>query len=339
MLTGKPLRLGVLGCADVARRRVLPAVAAVPELELAAVASRDLAKAEAFAREFGGTAVEGYQRLLDRDDIDAVYVPLPSGLHADWIRRAVKAGKHVLAEKPLTTELAETEELVALAESAGVVLRENFMFLHHSSHRRVRELLDGGALGELRSFSATFTIPARPPGDIRLRPELGGGALFDTGAYPLRAAQLFLGPRLAVAGAALQHDEDAGVDVGGGVLLRRADGVTAQLTFGLAHRYTSGYRLLGSEAELSCAHVFTPGADHRPVVRIDWQDRHEELVLPAEDQCANAVRAFAAAVAEGAGTDGSSVTQARLVEDSRRAARGDRAGRAGTELPERTSHG
>lgn len=330
MLTPRPLRLGVLGCADVARRRVLPAAVALPEIEVAAVASRNLAKAQAFSREFGGEAVEGYKRLLDRDDVDAVYVPLPSGLHAEWVRTAILAGKHVLAEKPLTTDLAETEELVSLARSAGVVLRENFMFVHHPSHQRVRDLLDGGVLGELRSFSATFTIPARPAGDIRHRRELGGGALFDVGAYPLRAAQLFLGGGLAVAGAALQQDEALGVDIGGGVLLRREDGITAHLTFGLSHRYTSGYRLLGSLAELSAGHVFTPSADHRPVLRIDWQDRHEEHVLDAQDQCSNAVRAFVCAVREGPCTDDSIVAQAVLVDHSRLAP---------LPFPERTSDG
>ncbi|MFD0201640.1 MULTISPECIES: Gfo/Idh/MocA family protein [Saccharothrix] len=336
MLTPRPLRLGVLGCADVARRRILPAVLALPEVELVALASRDLAKARAFSREFGGEAVEGYQRVLARDDVDAVYVPLPSGLHAEWVRAAIHAGKHVLSEKPLTTNLAETRELVALARSAGVVLRENFMFVHHSSHQRVREILDSGVLGALRSFSATFTIPARPAGDIRHRRELGGGALLDVGAYPLRAAQLFLGPELTVVGAALHEDEVLGVDIGGAVLLRRDDGVTAQLTFGLDHRYTSGYRLLGSVAELSASHVFTPGADHRPVIRVEGQDRHEDHVLPAQDQCVNAVRAFVRAVLEGPRTDDSIVAQAALVDRSRFLAQGHVGVRVANEpLPER----
>ena len=340
MLTPRPLRFGVLGCADVARRRILPAVLALPEVELTAVASRELAKAQAFSREFGGEAVEGYQRVLARDDVDAVYVPLPSGLHAEWVRAAIRAGKHVLAEKPLTTDLAETEDLVSLARSADVVLRENFMFVHHSSHQRVRELLDGGVLGELRSFSATFTIPARPAGDIRHRRELGGGALLDVGAYPIRAAQLFLGRGLTVVGAALHEDESLGVDIGGAVLLRRDDGVTAHLTFGFDHRYTSGYRLLGSVAELSAEHVFTPGADHRPVIRVDGQERHEEHVLPVQDQCSNAVKAFVRAVREGPRTDDSIVAQAALVDRSRSLAKANDGVRAVHEpLPEGASHG
>lgn len=346
MLTGQPIRLGVLGCADVATRRILPAVAAVPQLELAAVASRTLAKAQAVTAVFGGDAIEGYQRLLDRDDIDAVYLPLPSGLHAAWLRRAIQAGKHVLCEKPLTTTLAEATEMVEQARRAGVVLRENFMFVHHSQHDRVRQLLAAGAIGELRSFSATFAIPPRPPGDIRYRRDLGGGALLDVGGYPLRAAQLLLGTELEVVGAALRHDAGYGVDLAGGILLQRPDGVTAHLSFGLEHGYTSNYQLLGSRGELRVEHVFTPPAEHRPVVRIARQDHREEFVLPADDQYVNAVAAFARAVRQGPLVDESILVQARLVAaafdaDRRRAAtpRSASPHRPGQPRPEGTTDG
>lgn len=308
-----PIRLGVLGCADVAVRRVLPAVAATPGVDLVAVASRDAAKAERVAAAFGGRPLHGYERLLDRADVDAVYVPLPSGLHAPWVRRALLAGKHVLAEKPLTTNLADTVELVGLAEAAGLVLRENFMFVHHGQHARVRELVADGVLGELRAFTAVFAIPERPAGDIRLRPELGGGALLDVGGYPVRAAQLLLGPDLEVAGAALTDDPALGVDLDGGALLRRADGVQAQLSFGLRHHYSSGYHLLGTRARLTVEHAFTPPAAHRPVLRIDRQDHREDIVLAADDQVARAVAAFADAVRDGPVGDPSIVAQARLV--------------------------
>ncbi|MDQ3403048.1 MAG: Gfo/Idh/MocA family oxidoreductase [Actinomycetota bacterium] len=319
-LTAQPIRLGLLGCADVATRRVLPAVAAQPGIELTAVASRRLDKAERVTRAFGGVAVEDYQRVLDRGDIDAVYLPLPSGLHGPWIRRALMAGKHVLAEKPLTTDLTTTVELVSLARERGLVLRENFMFAHHSQHDRVLDLVADGAIGDLRSFSATFAIPPRPAGDIRYQRELGGGALLDVGAYPLRAAQLLLGPKLDVVGAALRHDDELGVDVGGGILVRRADGVTGHLSFGLEHRYTSNYQLLGSSGRLSLDHVFTPPPSHRPIVRIERQDHQEEFVLSADDQCANAVAAFVRAVREGPVVDDTVVIQAGLVERSRLAA-------------------
>ncbi|PSL52692.1 putative dehydrogenase [Saccharothrix carnea] len=329
-----PLRLGLMGCADVATRRVLPAVAATEGIELTAVASRDPARALRVVEAFGGTVAEDYAALLERPDVDAVYLPLPSGLHAPWVRRALDAGKHVLAEKPLTTDLAETVDLVDRATRAGLVLRENFMFVHHAQHRRVLELLADGAIGRLRSFSSTFAIPPRPPGDIRYQPALGGGALFDVAAYPLRAAQMVLGPGLDVVGATLRHDHALGVDVGGGVLVRDADDVIGHLAFGLEHRYTSRYELLGSTGRLTLDHAFTPPSTHRPVLRLDRQDHVEEFALPADDQCANAVAAFARAVREGPVADPTTVLQARLVDSSRRAA-----GHVPNQQPDGTPHG
>jgi NDP-hexose-3-ketoreductase len=312
--------LGVLGCADVAARRVLPAVAATAGITLTAVASRTPAKAQAFATRFGAAAVHGYDRLLAREDVDAVYLPLPSGLHGHWIARSLAAGKHVLAEKPLTTELDETARLVVQARRAGLVLRENYMFVHHRQHDEVRRRLADGQIGGLRSFAATFAIPARAPDDIRYRRELGGGALLDVGGYPLRAALHFLGPDLEVAGASLSYDERLGVDVAGGVLLRRADGVTAQLTFGLDHRYTSAYQLLGSTGSLSVDHVFTTPAHHQPVIRLDRQERGEQVVLASDDQYTASVAAFVHAVERGDLADDTILAQADLLHRCRLAA-------------------
>jgi dTDP-3,4-didehydro-2,6-dideoxy-alpha-D-glucose 3-reductase len=309
--------LGLLGCADIATRRLLPAFAAAPGVRVAAVASRALAKAEPVAELFGAEPVEGYQLLLERPDIDAVYVPLPPGLHEEWVGRALRAGKHVLAEKPLTTSRQSTENLLALARSRGLVLMENFMFPHHGQHARVRELVANGAIGRLHAFSAAFAIPRRPDDDIRYQAELGGGALIDVGGYPIAAAQFFLGDGLRVVGAHLRHDDELGVDVAGTALLRTSDGVSASATFGLDHFYGSRYELWGSAGRISVDHVFTTPATHRPVVRVDRAD-HEELVLPTDDQVANTVAAFLRAVREGT-EHSAAATRARavLMEDVR----------------------
>ncbi len=258
--------------------------------------------------------------MLDRPDIDAVYLPLPPALLAGWAERALRAGKHVLAEKPLTADRARAETLAALARSSGLVLMENYMFVHHGQHRRVRELLADGAVGTPRVLSATFAIPPRPPGDIRYRRDLGGGALADVGGYPLRMAQLLLGPDLRVLGATLRQDVDLGVDVGGSVLLRGPDGVSAQLSFGLEHFYTSSYEVLGGAGRLRLTHAFTPPADHAPTVRLERPDGVEDLVLAPEDQCAGAVAAFVRAITEQAGPDEAIVRQAALIETIHRVA-------------------
>lgn len=315
-----PLRIGVLGCADIARRRMMPTMRELPATELTAVASRDGARAAEVAGEFGCRPVAGYDALLARDDIDAVYVPLPAALHARWVESALRAGKHVLAEKPLTTEPARTRELLVLAAERGLVLMENVMFVHHGQHAAVRKLLADGAIGELRSFQATFTIPGLPDGDIRYRPELGGGTLWDNGVYPVRAALHFLGDGLRVIGATLDAGPGREVDTAGAALLRTPDGVSAQLSFGLDHGYRSVYEICGTRGRLTVDRAFTPPADHTPVLRLERGSGTELIELGADDQVTATLAAFAAAVREGTAAGHECLEQARLLDDIRRSA-------------------
>ncbi|MGW8701875.1 Gfo/Idh/MocA family oxidoreductase [Streptomyces lavenduligriseus] len=296
---GTALRIGVLGCADIAWRNTLPAILRVPEVRLTALASRDPAKARTFADRFGGTPVQGYDALLARDDVDAVYVALPTALHHPWARRALLAGKHVWAEKPLAATAEQAEDLVRLARTHDRVLRDGFSFPHHSQHAVVAKLIAEGRIGEPRAFAGAFGIPPRPAGDVRYSAELGGGALLDVGVYPVRAAQLLLGDDLAVAGSVLRMDRARGVDLAGSGLLHTPDGRTASLDFGFDRSYRSRYAVWGSEGRLSLDRAFTPPAAHRPVLRIQRQDHYEELSLAPDDQLAGLVRAFADAVREG----------------------------------------
>ncbi|MFR9727682.1 Gfo/Idh/MocA family protein [Saccharopolyspora sp. MS10] len=287
-----PLRLGVLGCSAIARRRTLPAIAEIPELTTTAVASRDPAKAAEFAARFGGTPT-GYAELVEDPGVDAIYLSLPTALHHEWAARALRAGKHVLCEKPLTDRGERTGELTGLARERGLVLRENFAFLHHPQHAVVADLLAGGRLGEPRTFTATFGIPPLPASDIRYSPELGGGALLDVGVYPIRAAQLLLGAGLEVVGAALRIDRERGVDLAGHALLVSPGGVFADLEFGFQHTYRSRYGVWGSAAALALDRAFTPPVEHRPLLRIDEQDHAEERVLAPAHQFRESLAAFA----------------------------------------------
>ncbi|MEV5569971.1 Gfo/Idh/MocA family oxidoreductase [Spirillospora sp. NPDC052269] len=294
----RPLRIGVLGCADIAARQVLPALAHVPAATLTAVASRSIARAREFAARFGGSPVHGYERLLDRDDVDAVYVPLPAALHAEWTEQALHAGKHVLVEKPLTTGREQTARLAALARTLGLRLMENRMFTHHPQHTRVRELIANGAVGKLRSLNAALAFPPRPPDDIRYDPALGGGALLDIGYYPVQAAMMLLPGSLTVAGAVLHHDAGAGVDTGGDVLLRGEGDVAAHLTFGFRHAYRSRYEVWGSRGRIILERAFTPPATWQPVLHLEHQDREERLTLRPANHYQAALEGFVGAVRE-----------------------------------------
>jgi NDP-hexose-3-ketoreductase len=294
------LRFGVLGCADIARRRAMPAMAGHPAVELVAVASREAGTARVVAAEHGCAAAPGYRQLIERDDIDAVYLPLPNGLHAEWARRAVAAGKHVLVEKPFAVSHAEAADVVALAQATGRLVAENLMFLHHGQHAYVRRCVVEGVIGEPRSFTAEFGIPGRPDSDVRYRAGLGGGALLDLGGYLVRAARLYLGDAPRALAAHLVVDDRYGVDVDGTVLLMSTvdSTMTAKLTFGFRHGYRGGYALWGSAASLGLFRAFTPPADLAPVLWIERDGRREERPLASDDQWANALGAFAAAAAD-----------------------------------------
>ncbi|GIJ60381.1 Gfo/Idh/MocA family protein [Virgisporangium aurantiacum] len=320
---GRPLRFGVLGCAEFAWRRALPALAAGPHSTVVAVAGRDPGRAARFAGRFGAEPVHGYAPLLERADVDAVYLPLPPALHAEWVDRALLAGKHVLCEKPLAPDPADAARLVASAARRGLVLAENYMFVKHGLHDAVRKLVADGAVGDVRAVTAVFAMPPRAPDDIRYQPALGGGALGDNGGYPIRLAQSLLGPRLTVAGASLRVDPAYGVDVGGAALLVTPDGVVAQVAFGMEHGYRCAYEVWGSRGRIVVERAFTAPPTLSPVVRLDRQDRVEKLTLPPDDQFAAAIAAFAGAVRDGtdSGLQGDVVVrQAELVDEVRRRA-------------------
>ncbi|MFF2732209.1 Gfo/Idh/MocA family protein [Streptomyces sp. NPDC058008] len=291
-----PVRIGVLGASSIAWRRTLPALLDAADSTVVAVASREREKAERFAARFGCAAVHGYESLLERDDIDAVYVSVPNSLHHPWVRRLLMRDKHVLAEKPLTTRPADTAALIGLAAERGLVLRENIAFVHHGLHRRVAELVEGGRIGRLRHIDAAFCFPPLPGTDVRYRADLGGGALLDAGLYPVRLAQYFLGDELTVAGAVLRDDPVSGVDVAGSAVLAASTGETVTLSFGFEHGYGARYTLWGSTGRLCVDRAFTPPPAMAPVVRIEEQDHAEEITLPAEHQFAASASSFVAAV-------------------------------------------
>lgn len=335
-MTG-PLRLGVIGCADIAVRRMLPAFASCPDIEIAAVASRDLAKARQVAERFGCRAIHGYDELLELDDIQAVYVPLPAALHARWIEAALHTGRHVLAEKPVSTQHHRTRELFEFAASRDLVLMENIMFVHHHRHRVVQRLVADGAIGELRSFHASFTIPPLADNDIRYNRDLGGGALADVGVYPLRAAMYFLGPGLDAIGACLVQGAGRQVETSGAALLSTPSSVTAQITFGMENAYRSSYELRGSEGSITVDRAFTPPADHVPVIGLHRGGETEEIRLEPHDQVAATVATFAAAVRAGTLPEVSdTLRQSELLSKiSRLASRSRRIGPDGTGTGER----
>lgn len=188
---------------------MIPAILSLPDcFDLVAVASRTLEKADAFSQEFGCESVAPYETLIERSDIEALYVPLPTGLHKEWINKALIAGKHVYAEKSIAFTQSDALEMIQNARAYHVALMEGFMFQYHSQNLRVKEMLANGAVGDIRYFTGSFGFPPFPDSNNFRYDNNVGGAIFDACGYPVRAAYYLLGDSLKVCGASVHYDSE-----------------------------------------------------------------------------------------------------------------------------------
>lgn len=259
--TGHPgrVRWGILSTANIARKAVGPAIAASANGVVHAVASRDAGKAGAFARALGAPQASGsYEALLARDDVDAVYIALPNGLHREWVLRAVEAGKHVLCEKPLGASEAECSEMAAAADAGNVVLMEAFMYRFHPRTRALAAAIRHGAIGELRLVRSSFTFAVRDPANIRLDPRLAGGSLMDVGCYCVNISRTLFGAEPTMAFAQARWSE-RGVDLGLAGTLSFDGGGLAQFHSALDLARDEVVEVVGTEGRIFVESAFLPG--------------------------------------------------------------------------------
>ena len=293
MPTNIPIRIGVMGCANIARRSVIPAILSIPELHLAGIASRSTVKGSEFAQQFGCVFLGDYHNLLDREDIDAIYMPLPTGLHAEWATKALRAGKHVLAEKSLATSLAEAESLIHLARRSRLVMMENFMFQYHAQQTTVKKIIRE-SLGEIRLFRATFCFPPLPDENFRYDKVLGGGALLDAGGYPIKACQLFMGGHIQVISSCLNFNA-RDVDIWGGAMLSATiedTRIPLQIAFGFDQFYQCGIEILGQRGRLTTFRTFTAGESIIPSALLETQNQKQEIQLPTDNHFVRILEEF-----------------------------------------------
>ena len=296
----KKVSWGILGCAGIAERALIPAIHGAKNGRLLGIASRDPRKAKEWAARFDiPKAYAGYAALLDDPDIDAVYIPLPNHLHREWSVRAARAGKHVLCEKPMAMNAAEVRTMAAAAAAAGVLLMEAFMYRFHPRLERALRLLASGAVGEVRSVRSVFTfLFEADPDDYRWKPEHGGGALYDIGCYPVSAARLVFGAEPVSVFARARFHPKHRVDVEAELLLEFPGGRFASLSGGFESQFRSYLEVAGSAGVLSLERAFS--AKHFDTeILLAAGDRARTVSFPATDQYARMVEHFGDAVRRG----------------------------------------
>ncbi len=312
---------GILGCASIAKNEVIPAIKSVQGSKLIAVASRDLKKAMEFAQIFDCTAIDSYETLLKRDDIDAVYIPLPTGMHFEWAVKALENNKHVLVEKSATTSLEEAEKLIQLAQRKNLAIIENFQFQHHSQHQSVAELISNGEIGEIRCFRSSFGFPPfATENNIRYSKHLGGGALLDAGAYVLKASSFMLGDGFEVASAYLSPHKEYNVDwFGGAFLVNKTKGYFSEVAFGFDNFYQCNYEIWGSRGKITSTRAFTAKANFSPSIILEKHGYLEEIKLPTDNAFQNMISYFESIVKTNSFSKEwkAVLTQAKLIEQVR----------------------
>ena len=266
--TAGKVKWGVLGVASIATRKVIPGMQKGEWSEVAAIASRDPEKARSAACELGIAKSYGsYEALLADPDIEAVYNPLPNHLHFPWSVRAAEAGKHVLCEKPMALNAGETRELIRVRDRTQVKIGEAFMVKTHPQWLRVKELAQGGAIGQLKSIITVFSYCNRDPQNVRHKPEWGGGGLLDIGCYPITLSRWLFGEEPRRVAGALELDPDFGTDRLASGILEFSKGQSVFFC-GTQTNYYQRMELLGTTGRLAVEIPFNAPNDRPTQVTV-----------------------------------------------------------------------
>jgi predicted dehydrogenase len=312
-----------MGCASIAEKMMIPAILDLPNLfELKAVASRSFEKGLVFSDKFNTDFVVGYQELIERDDIDLIYMPLPTGLHEEWVMKSLIAGKHVLVEKSLAINFSSAKLMNDLAKEKGLLLLESFMFIHHSQHQWVKRSLESKEIGEIRLFRSQFGFPPLSYDNFRYNSDCGGGSLLDAGAYTVKASQLFLGSELKVINSVLYIDPKLKVDLFGNATLINERGIVAQISFGFDNYYQCNYEFWGSAGKLRAEKAFTPKPAEKPKMIIEINGMKDEVILDRDNHFVKLLMFVNETIRTAAyeGIINESLTQSRLLTEIQGAA-------------------
>jgi predicted dehydrogenase len=290
------IRWGILSTANIGAKRVIPAIHNSSNGVVAAVASRDLDRAQAFAEEHNIPKAYGsYEELIAADDIDAIYNPLPNSEHAYWSIACAEAGKPTLCEKPLASTAEESQKMVNAFAERSITFAEAFMYRFHPQTQKVKELIDDGVIGEMHLISSAFTFPLSNEGNIRLSKELAGGALMDVGCYCINIMRFLTGEEPNQHKAIAQFGSETGVDERIVGILGFPSGVMGHFDASLRSHARNWYEITGTTGRLLVEQSFVPNPETK-VIQL-WRDGKQDLLtIPAADHYQIMVEDFADAL-------------------------------------------
>jgi predicted dehydrogenase len=258
-MKSKKIRFGILGYADIAKRKFIPALLKSKAAVLHGIASRSNRKAVKYAKQYE-TNPHSYQSLLDSPDIDAVYIPLPNFMHFDWALKALFAGKHVLCEKPAVLSEKDADLLIEAAVENNKTIMEGFMFLYHPQHSMVREAIKKNDIGEVRLFRSSFGFTLRDPKNFRLINEPGCGCLYDLAGYPIAMMRFLFNQIPKECRGYLEVNKD-NVDVSYEAVLSFENDLKALISGGFRQQYECFYEIIGTKGKICLDRAYTTPAD------------------------------------------------------------------------------
>jgi predicted dehydrogenase len=299
----KKIKWGVLGVASIATRKVIPGMQKGVWSEITAIASRDLSKAKKAAQELGIPKAYGsYEELLADDEIEAIYNPLPNHLHVPWAIKSAEAGKHVLCEKPIGCNAAETVELMRVRDRTGAKIGEAFMVKTHPQWLGLREFVHGGKIGQLKAIITVFSYFNRDPSNVRHKAEWGGGGLLDIGSYPITLSRWLFGEEPKRVIGALELDPDFGTDRLTSGIMEFSVGQSV-FTCGTQTNYFQRMELLGTTGRLAVEIPFNAPNDRPTQITVAdgmaiYGGKVEVKEIPTCDQYTIQGDAFSRAIRE-----------------------------------------
>lgn len=327
----KTVRWGVLGCSGIGKSRTIPGLLACENAELYAIAGRNEEKLKAYAEPFAPKKLyTDYQALLDDENVDAVYLPLPNGIHMEWVKKAAAAGKHILCEKPMALTEEQVREMFAAAKEHGVLLEEAYAYRHAQLVQKVKEIVDSGAIGRIRYLESKHSTFDTNRSGIRYQKGNGGGAVYDVTCYNVSLASYLFGKDPEDMSVYCGFDKETGVDVSDAVMLRYEEGVTAMLYAGLDAYRRGCYSILGETGRIDVDHKFnSSGVCHirvstgaRPQGAEYVDETTTEYTIWVDDNYKKEIELFSDAVLNGSAltvSEEESLRTARVCNAIRRA--------------------